>query len=153
MTDTSFLKDLSEAWQQRGYSHAVPATREQIQSFEFKHNVKLPQDLRAYFETLNGGDIGHEGSMDDEAISFWRLDQLEALDEMTVGRSNVFAFGDFLIDSHLYAIQLSSHAADPTPVFIDWAGNVEQVASSFAEFVRGYVAKDRAILFGARPAA
>src|SRR6266516_1017699 len=153
MTDTSFLKDLSEAWQQRGYSHAVPATREQIQSFEVNHNVKLPQDLRAYFETLNGGDIGHEGSMDDEAISFWRLDQLEALDEMTVGRSNVFAFGDFLIDSHLYAIQLSSHAADPTPVFIDWAGNVEQVASSFAEFVRGYVAKDRAILFGARPAA
>src|SRR5258708_17484796 len=102
MTDTSFLKDLSDAWQRRGYPHAAPATREQIQSFESKHKVKLPQDLRSYFGTLNGGDIGHEGAMDDEAISFWRLDQLEVLDEATLGRSKVFAFPDFLIDSHLY---------------------------------------------------
>src|SRR6266576_249542 len=147
MIDTSFLKHLTEAWRQHEYAHAVPATHEQIQSFESEHMVTLPPDLRAYFETLNGGDIGHEGAMDDEAISFWRLDQLEALDEAKVGRSNMFAFGDFLIDSHLYAIQLSSNAPDPTPVFIDWGGNVEQVASSVAEFVLGYVAKDRAILF------
>jgi hypothetical protein len=50
-----------------------------VAEFEQRHNVRLPSDLREYFLTLNGGILGHEGSADNDLISFWRLDQVESI--------------------------------------------------------------------------
>ena len=115
-------------------------------AFEQRYNVRLPPDLRQYFLTLNGGILGHEGSADNELISFWRLDQVEPL--ARVSERELFAFGDWSIDAHVYAIQLSVDATAPTPIYIDGGWQLIPVASTFAEFVRGYLAGNEHVLYG-----
>ena len=82
-------------------------------------------------------------------ISFWHLDEIEPED---VGGGRVFSFADFLIDSHRYAIQLSSHPGDSAPVFIYYSqdGTLTRIADSFSDFVRAYIAGDEEVLHGLR---
>src|SRR5258708_507406 len=146
------LPQLATAWAAQGYPHAQPATPEQLAAFESQHGLRLPADLRNYFLTLNGGELGREGSMDDANISFWRLDQVRTqVEEGTGQRADLFLFADFLLDSHLYGIELHAEPESPTPVFLDDGGTLHKVADSFSTFIRGYLSADEHILFGKRP--
>ena|SRR5258707_15110606 len=93
---TENVSDLFSAlrahWTASDLETARPATRSDVAAFEQCHNVRLPSDLREYFLTLNGGILGHEGSADNDLISFWRLDQVEQIAESAVDRG-LFAFG------------------------------------------------------------
>ncbi len=133
-------------WAANEVEAASPATPSNVAAFEQRYNVRLPSDLRQYFLTLNGGILGHEGSADNELISFWRLDQVEPL--ARVSERELFAFSDWSIDAHVYAIQLSADATAPTPIYIDGCGQLIPVASTFAEFVRGYLAGNEHVLYG-----
>jgi hypothetical protein len=113
--------------------------------------VKLPPDFRAYFAAMNGGELGHDGTMDDDMISFWRLDQVctqAELNEGRGGRSDLFGFADWSIDCQTYEIQLHSDPQVATPVFIDFGPELRKVANSFSEFVAGYLSSDEAVLYG-----
>jgi hypothetical protein len=152
-TDMNFqpiLRDLADAWSVMGFVPARPADESQINEFEAKYGVRLPPDFRAYVASLNGGESGRDGPMDSASIAFWRLDQIEPLnDGKGDGPLDLFVFADFLIDSHNYAIQLSDDANKPTPVFIDWGKRIEKVADSFSAFIHGYLSNDHHVLFGA----
>jgi hypothetical protein len=148
---TQNLSDLFSAlrthWAASDLEAAQPATPSDVAEFEQRHNVRLPADLREYFLTLNGGILGHEGSADSDLISFWRLDQVESMVDSGVDRG-LFAFADWGIDAHFYAIALSSDAAAPTPVYIVGGAQLIPAASSFADFVRGYLLGDEQVLYG-----
>ena len=138
---------LREHWSANDVEHARPATSGEVDVFEQTHNVRLPPDLREYFLSLNGGILGHEGSADNELISFWRLDQVEPLVDAGAG-SGLFGFADWSIDAHVYAIRLSANPSAPTPVYIVGGQHQIPAASSFAEFVRGYLAGNEHVLYG-----
>jgi hypothetical protein len=148
------LRDLTDAWTAMGFSCARPANESEIDAFESKYHVRLPPDFRAYVASLNGGESGRDGPMDSASIAFWRLDQIQPLNaQRKDGPRDLFAFADFLIDSHAYAIQLSEDPNEPAPVFIDWGERIEKVADSFSTFIHGYLSDDRRVLFGANESA
>jgi hypothetical protein len=134
-------------WAASDVQSARPATSSEVVEFERSHNVRLPPDLREYFMRLNGGVLGHDGSADNDLISFWRLDQVEPLPDSGTQRG-LFAFADWSIDAHVYAIQLSRDATVPTPVYIFGGGHLIPAAPTFAEFVRGYLAGNEHVLYG-----
>jgi hypothetical protein len=148
---TENLSDLFLAlrthWAASDLEPAGPAMPSDVAAFEQRHNVRLPSDLREYFLTLNGGILGHGGSVDNDFISFWRLDQVESIVDSGVDRG-LFAFADWSIDAHVYAIALSSDAATPTPVYIVGGGRLIPAACSFADFVRGYLLGNEHVLYG-----
>ena len=145
----SFLAKLKRHWEQLGLAHAAGASAAEIAAFEQRHGVILSQDLREYFRDLNGLDIGHEGASDLDFISFWHLDQVER------GKGenrDIYYFADWSIDACLYGVHLSS-VMTPAPVFLDCGGynkrsDLLQVASSFSEFIEGYLRKDEFVLYG-----
>jgi hypothetical protein len=146
----SFISRLKEHWAHLELAHAPGATNAEITAFEQRYGVRLSEDLRGYFRELNGLDIGHEGAMDLDLISFWRLDQVE---QGKGENSDIFYFADWSIDACYYGIQLSPHFNSTTPVFLDCGGfdkrsDLVKVASSFAEFVEGYLRKDEFVLYG-----
>ena len=153
MDHVSLLANLRSAWAAEDHPHASPASEREIAAFEERYNVRLPSDLRAYFATLNGGDLGREGSMDQEMFTFWRLDQVRSqkeLSEGTGGRSDLFGFADWSMDAHVFVIQLQLDPQRPTPVFIDSGKELQEVAASFSDFLAGYLRDDENVLYGGR---
>ena len=149
MSHDKLLSDLREVWRSHGIEPSGPASPEAIAAFEAQHGVRLPDDLRAYFATLNGSMNGRDGAViGDRPVRFWRLDQVERRTE-TDGPQNVFYFADFLLDSHLFGIMLSSEAAT-NPVVIDFGPAIYRCASSFSEFVEGYLRDDPYVVFAPR---
>jgi len=149
----SLIANLRSAWAAQDHPHASPASEREIAAFEERYGVRLPSDLRAYFATLNGGDLGREGSMDQEMFSFWRLDQVRTQKELSEGkggRSDLFGFADWSIDAHVYVIQLRAHPQQSTPVFIDSGRGLQKVADSFSDFLVGYLRDDESVLYGVR---
>ena len=151
MDYSQLLAKLERAWALQDYPHAIPATLDHLRAFEDRYGVRLPPDLRSYFATLNGGDLGHDGSMDSEMICFWRLDQVQTQQELNngeSGRSDLFAFADWSIDCQTYEIELHADPQAPTPVFIDFGSELQRVAESFSAFLDGYLRSDNAVLYG-----
>jgi len=151
MNFEQLLAKLERAWDLQDHPHATPATEEQLQAFETHYGVRLPSDLRSYFKTLNGGDLGHNGSMDAEMICFWRLDQVQTQEELNdgkLGRKDLFGFADWSVDCQTYEIELHSDANAPTPVFIDFGPELQKVAESFSAFIDGYLRSDWKVLYG-----
>lgn len=150
----ALLANLRSAWAAEDHPHAAPAGDAEIAAFEQRYGVRLPSDLRAYFAAFNGGDLGREGSMDQEMFSFWRLDQVRTQQELnegtgTGGRSDLFGFADWSIDAHIFVIELHADPHQPTPVFIDFDGReLQQVAESFSAFLAGYLRDDQGVLYG-----
>ena len=151
MDHSSLLRQVAAAWRAEDHPHAAPATEQEIASFEARYGVRLPEDLRAYFTSLNGGDLGHEGSMDHEMISFWRLDQVRTqaeLNEGKGGRTDLFGFADWSVDCQTYEIELHSDPELPTPVVIDFGPQLQKVADSFSAFLAAYLTCDQHVLYG-----
>lgn len=145
MSYEKLLSDLRDVWRQEGIEPAGPASSEEIAAFEAQHVVRLPDDLRAYFATLNGFKDGQSGPMDDQRmVVFWRLDELERR-SYPGGPDDVFYFADFLVSSHSFGIVLTPEATS-NPVFIDWGTVILQCAPSFTDFVEGYLKNDPYVL-------
>ena len=151
MDHCDLFAKLAAAWAAEGHEHARPATDDDIAAFESRYAVRLPSDLRTYFATVNGGALGHDGSMDHEMISFWRLDQVRSqleLNEGKGGRDDLFGFAEWSIDCHTYEIQLHGDPGLETPIVIDYGSELQKVAGSFSEFIAAYLRCDDAVLYG-----
>ena len=143
------LERLTAHWVGNGIDVPRRATEQQIQQFESKHNVVLPQDMRGYFQTVNG--MGERGVMDNEMFSFWQIQDLISVAEELADRTqgfpetkHYFMFADHSISLPTYAIRLSSNAQDSTPVasvLSDFgAFGICDIFGSFTEFVTSYLA-------------
>jgi hypothetical protein len=93
-------------------------------------------------------DLGHDGAMDSELISFWRLADIHRDHVESPARPDLFAFADWSIDAHIYALRLTSDAQAATPVFIVGGEHPLRVADSFTDFVEGYLRNDWFVLYG-----
>ena len=124
-----------------------------VSAFEKRNGISLPEDLRSYFLDLNGteGDYAHG------IIRFWSLDECvtvaneiqsagsraaliqSAYDQPSAEMNNYFIFADHLHESQLYAIRLRPETEPNSVVVLDGSQPAE-VAASFSDFVRRYLA-------------
>ena len=136
------LVEVAERWQARGLeSKLLPsASRSELDEFEAKFQVKLPDDFAMYLMTLGGMPLDET---DVCFIRFWPLSEIEPDAEVSQpGGDAYFNFADFAVCAHLYAIRLTPPAS--SDVFL-LGGPPEKVASSFTEFLTLYLTNPAAI--------
>ena len=140
-------ESLKQFWTHQNIKLRRGASEAKLREFEEKHKVCLPDDLKDYFSTVDGfADSG----WDDNIIEFFPLAEIVPLSQEWSRRpeaNSYFVFADYSISCHVYAIRLTDDLALGNPVFIVYDENPEQIAGSFSEFVRGYLADDYSVLF------
>jgi hypothetical protein len=140
-------------WMQKGIKIRPGVSLQQIESFESRYLVRLPPDLRRYFDTVDGME---EGETDTDMFSFLPLKAVRAIPEELAHFGGIpdyreiirsladphrwFVIVDYLITSAVYAIRLSA-VPENTPVL--WIGSGKHhriVAPSFSGFLEAYLA-------------
>lgn len=126
------------------------AAASQIAAFEEKYRVRLPADLRDYFETVNGFDLTKTGWCDDNCFSFFPVEEVVPLSDWwwkDPDGDHYFILVDFMISSHVYAIRLGENPDSESPVFVAYSKDrPTRIAGSFSEFVEGYLKGESTIL-------
>jgi hypothetical protein len=127
------------------------ASESELQEFEAKHNVLLPDDLKDYFATVDGFDGSVNWMTDENVITFLSLAEVlpssKAWSLETPDADSYFVFADFSLLCHVYMVRLRNDLSLGNPVFIARDEKPEQIAGSFSEFVQGYLADDYGVLF------
>lgn len=142
---------LKQFWLRHKIKLRRGASETELREFEQKYNVLLPDDLKDYFATADGFDGSVNWMTGENVITF--LPSAEVLPSSQTWALEVpdadsyFAFADFSLSCHVYMIRLRNDLSLGNPVFIARDSNPEQIASSFTEFVRGYLADDYGVLF------
>jgi hypothetical protein len=154
---TTLLVNLEHHWRRQGIAHGPPVAPLQLDEFEMRYGVRLPTDLRAYFVTLNGSELGRNGPMDDQLISFWQLSDLRPLSEERPAApipdtKSYFVFADYSIGVHDYVIGLSADVRAPASIMVAYDDVVIEVATSFTVFLEQYLEGNSAVLFPDLPA-
>ena len=160
------MSELSEQlkgrWESEGASTRPGISQRKISSFEARYGVSLPEDFRDYFCTVDGME---EGLSDNALISFWPLDEVEPVTRRVVEHSGIpdysgiakklkgadsyFAFADFLIWSHVYAIRIGAPHEKNEIVWI-CGSHHSVIADSFSDFIKAYL-KDPDDILGPAP--
>jgi len=147
---TSVGESLKRHWSSQDVDINAGVSKAQLDSFESKHCVVLPADLRDYFLCVNGmaPDVSDEGM-----IRFWMLEELQPLTQGAPAYSDasyiqhpesLFLFADYSIWAHAYAIRLGSVSLQSHEVVIIGSESPVTIAQSFTEFLDQYLTdKDR----------
>jgi hypothetical protein len=142
---TSVGESLKRHWSSHDVEINAGVSKAQLDSFESKHGVVLPEDLRDYFLCVNGMP---DGEVDDGMIRFWMLEELQPLTQGAPAYSDasyiqhpesLFLFADYSIWAHAYAIRLGSASLQSHEVVIIGSESPVTIAQSFSEFVDLYL--------------
>lgn len=143
-------EQLKEYWSRDIVAMRPGALAYQIDNFERKYSVRLPADLRNYFETVNGFDLNKTGFCDNNCFSFFPLEEVERLNNQYWQNPDdepFFILVDFMIASAVYAIRLDEDASAESPVFVVYPRDRPiRIAGSFSEFAEGYLEGKDSIL-------
>lgn len=142
---TSVGESLKRHWSSHNVDINAGVSHAELNSFEAKHNVVLPDDLRDYFLCVNGmpPDI-----VDDGMIRFWMLEELQPLPQGAPAFSDssyihnpdsLFLFADYSIWAHAYAIRLGSVPMQSNEVVIIGYKSPVAICNCFSEFVDRYL--------------
>lgn len=147
---TSVGESLKRHWSSHDVEINAGVPKAQLDSFESKHCVVLPEDLRDYFLCVNGMPYD---VVDDGMIRFWMLEELQSLPQGAPAYSDpsyiqhpesLFLFADYSIWAHAYAIRLGSVSLQAHEVVIIGYKSPVTIAKCFSAFVDQYLTdKDR----------
>ena len=144
-------ESLKQFWLRYDIKLRRGASELELREFEDKYNVLLPDDLKDYFSTVDGFDGSVNWMTDENAITFLPLAEVLPSNKTwaleTPDADSYFMFADFSLLCHVYMIRLRNDLSLGNPVFIARDEKPEQIAGSFSEFVRGYLADDYGVLF------
>lgn len=125
------------------------AAAEQLAAFEAHHGIRLPPAFAALWGVANG----NHG--DQNLTRFWPLTEIKRLPQedafqhagLPADAHDYFAFADYMIFSHLYAVRLTADGRDG-PVWWVFGAKVQiEIAPTFDAFLRAYVENPDSILF------
>ncbi len=118
-----------------------------LQAFERRWLVQLPPQLRHYFMAVDG-----TGSLcgDNEEFAFWMLSEVRPVRELFESESDtiphgLFAFADYFLEVHLYAVDLSPGPGAGSVWLVCGAGDIRRIAADLRGFFDVYLA-DRGLL-------
>jgi hypothetical protein len=146
---------LAQTWQSHNLLLGVtPVTEESFQAFEDRFSVRIPSDVRRYFQCVNGTSIlaGHD--MDENGFRFLPLSEVQAvgdfaaemgwkIDDEILGHQTAFVFVDYLAWCGAYAFETAS----PNEGAVYLLGYPRQriVAPTLAKFAELYLKDDDSI--------
>jgi cell wall assembly regulator SMI1 len=140
---------LKTFWLRQGIKLLAGAMVGELTAFEGRYNVRLPEDLRAYFAAVNGFDDSEHWMTDDEVITFLGLDEMKPLSEywspIVADSDCYFVFADYSLSAHVYAIRLDASGRQNEVVVV--YDRLIKVAGSFSEFITSYLEKNYTVLF------
>ena len=149
-------KKLINHWTGQGLKIEPGVTRQDIHEFESKNGVTMPQDLRDYFQHVNGMAQDARNSCDKQGFAFWPLCQVKSVAEELADQSldmpeipnqdRYFVFADYLQRSWAYAIDFGAPSTESAHVIHVGTLKFKIVAESFDRFVDLYV-RDAAELY------
>ncbi len=144
----ALIEKLRQEWLRQRLVVGSGVSEQALAQFESEHRVVLPADFRQYLSVLNG--LPDTGS-DDNFIFFWSLERINSLakeypNSIEPGADCYFIFADWSISCHDYVIRLSNDTNVTTPIFVTY-NPVQQIASSFSEFIERYLKDDQELLF------
>ena len=128
---------LIELWREKGLTIQPGVDAAAIDRFESTHGVSLPDDLRNYFQSVNGS-----GEMDDELFRFWPISEFQPVTIVSSAECpDCFVFADYCIDCWHYAVEIFRDGGAGA-VFKVTGGDPprEKIAASFREFIELYLA-------------
>ena len=104
----------------------LPATDEEIKSFESLNGLLIPKDLTNYFKLVNGTDGYDEGF-----FQFYPLNLFQPFDL----NKSLHVFADYQCKLFLYVIRLHEVERKSNEVFIFCGNDYKFLCNSFTEFV------------------
>lgn len=131
---TTPIQLLLKQWDEVGIPRNDPVTPEELDGFEARIELELPEDFREYLLAVSGM---QSGAADEHLVSFLPLQEIEA--EITaLNRATDMPFAEFSIFAHYYALRfgpdnalIGVYAADGT--------NEVRLADSFSDLVMRYL--------------
>jgi len=143
---------LKRYWLRHGVKLNRDASEDELATFEAKYHVRLPEDVREHFALVNGFGGSEYWMTDENVITFLALNEMKPLSEAWSPKiaeaASYFVFADYSLSAHVYAIRLLDSPGNDNPVVVAYDDeNIVKVASSFSEFVQGYVKDNNAVLF------
>jgi hypothetical protein len=128
---------LKNRWLKDSVPVNVPASPTEIQRFECKQGITLPQSFKAYLSVMNGM---AEGATDRDMMSFFSLEAIERQDPLPPAKEGEvnLAFADYCLASHVYLMRLSK-STEASPVIVSDGESERQIAASFDEFIDAYL--------------
>ncbi|HEX8429033.1 SMI1/KNR4 family protein [Hymenobacter sp.] len=152
------LLHLKIIWERAKIRSEWTASESDILKFETDHNVKLPEDFRSYFETVNGMD----GEVDSGFYEFYSLNKVEDVVTQLGDYHGIpkhsdilheieypemcFVFADYSISVIVYAIRLGNVNTTKNEVYAICGGIHEVIAESFSDFISLYLENPDALL-------
>jgi SMI1 / KNR4 family (SUKH-1) len=139
------LNAIVERWKKEMIPIRPGVTSKAIESFEDHYRVTLPDDMREFFQTVDG--MG--GHYDDDSFSrFWPLEEVQPIDRYRpelanryAALSDYFLFYDHSIDLFMCAIRLQKNAVVPNPIarlYPHADGSFEPAYQSFSDVIVRY---------------
>src|SRR5262249_58137049 len=77
----SVWRQLIESWRSQNLHIQKSCEEYDVRSFETRHKIALPPDIREYFLNVNGMTPYFPGYQDKEGFSFWPLERLGTIAE------------------------------------------------------------------------
>jgi hypothetical protein len=123
---------------------------EAILAFETRNSIRMPAELRLYFQYVNGMSMRGGHDVDDNGFSFLPLAMAQSVAVFSsrmgweigvgVGPETPFVFVDYLQWSCAYAFETNPQNAGA--IYLLGYATPKRVASSMSEFVAMYLADD-----------
>lgn len=138
---SKLVEPIRERWIAAGATARDGASAEDLHHFELKYGVSLPADVVAFYRGVDGM---ASNDWDEELIRWWPIAEVKPVNEDlelvhdTYGGH--FAFADWSLCAHAYALELASGSTHGR-VVIAGSHRPIPVAASFTEFLDLYIAR------------
>jgi SMI1/KNR4 family protein SUKH-1 len=145
----SLWQQLIESWRSLDLPIQKACEEDDIRSFETRHKIALPPDIREYFLKVNGMTPYFPGYQDEEGFSFWPLERVRTIAEEneSLGRpfsrlteeDSLFLFCDYMDWSWAYGVKILPESSPAEGIYLVCCHNPIKITNSFSDFVRLYL--------------
>lgn len=146
-----WYKQLANRWSDESLLPQVQGVDEgALSDFEVRYSVRLPEEVRLYFQSLNGMSVRGGHDVDENGFSFLPLASVRSVAEFSaamnwtvegdISKDTAFVFVDYLQWSCAYAFETSTPHRGA--IYLLGFAKPKLIAPSLKEFVGMYLADD-----------
>jgi SMI1 / KNR4 family (SUKH-1) len=145
MNNPSPIERLIAKWKAAKVPIQSPCTETEINAFESRFAVTVPDDLKHFLILANGTS---SLVLDNDGYAFWSLNEFKPVSSMEHQESinwpedtkKYFCFMDWLLNSDVFAISLYPNQSGTNPIIRVFDKSQTVLAQSFTDFVEKYLA-------------
>lgn len=146
----NYLMELETKWRNENVNHPSVASSNELNLFQKREKVVIPDDLVKYFLSLNGTG----GECTDDLFEFYPLSKMQTVKDefkdwkgipshqilLSINEvNNLYVFANANFNLFVYAIRLNESLTKPNEVYVLCGDKYKKITSSFSEFVQLYL--------------